>query len=421
MHVCRRYFSNLVIVLVLAKGAAIFWRSMGFQSLRLHRFLDHGLAMQDPGCPMAFCDFSVFWLAGRLGSAQGPDFMYDAGKFFPAAMRILPHQIANLPYMYPPPMLPVTYLISRPGLAAGFYMFSIASLGLAILLLRGARISWFAIAAGVFSSAGLMCLYLGHFGILCAAFLISGLAWLEASPAWAGALLAALFIKPQYAILVPVLLLARGDRRAWIGAGAMLAVLLALSLICYGPESWTAFLGPGRAEMRIWLQTPFGQNHEMLGTSVFWMMRSLGAGVSFAYAAQTLAEAIAAFCAWRLWRVRDFGGEARIAITICLCLLASPYSHTADMVGFCAACAMLMHRATPLANAMLAMLWLSDNYVGRCVLEFGFLPTPIFIVAVALIGWWQLRQESAPASRVIGARQSAPVLSLAPDPFHRFR
>jgi hypothetical protein len=421
MHAWRRRICNLVIALAIAKGAAIFWASLGFQTLRLHRFLAQGLALQDPGCPMAFCDFSVFWLAGRLGSAQGPDVMYDPAKFFPAAMHMLPHQVANLPFMYPPPMLPVTYLISRPGLAAGYFLFCAASVLLAVLLLRGARISWFAIAAGLLSPAGLMCVYLGHFGILCAALLIAGLAWLEARPATAGALLAALFIKPQYAILVPVLLLARRDRRGWIGAAAMLAALLALSLICYGPASWTAFLGPGRAEMRVWLQTPFGMNHEMMGTSVFWMVRSLGAGMPFAYAAQTLAQVIAAFCAWRLWRVRDYGGAERIAITICLCLLASPYSHTGDMVGFCAACAMLMRGTTPVANAMLALLWLSDNYVGHFVMIFGFLPTPLLIIALALIGWWQLRGESMPESRVRGARRSAPALSLAPGPFHRFR
>jgi hypothetical protein len=421
MQAWRRRISNLVIGLVLLKGATILWASMGLQILRLHRLLDQGLAMQDPGCPMAYCDFSVFWLAGRLGSAQGPAVMYDSVKFFPAAMNMLPHQIADLPFMYPPPMLPLTYLISRPGLAAGYYVFSAASVVLAVLLLRSSRIPWFAIAAGLLGPAGLWCLYLGQFGILCAALLVAGLARLEAYPATGGALLAGLFIKPQYAALVPVLLLARRHKRAIAGAAASLAILLALSLICYGADSWTEFLGPGRAEMRVWLQNPYGRNHEMMGTSMFWMARSLGAGVSFAYAMQTLTEAFAAFCAWRLWRDHKFADSDRIAVTICLCLLASPYSHTADMVGFSVACALLMRRETQVANAMLTVLWISPGYIGHFALKFGFLPTPLFILAAALIGWRQMNLDPAPASPVRGARRSAPVLSLAPGPFHRFR
>lgn len=421
MHAWRTRICNLVIALAVTKGAAVFWASMGFQILRLHRFFGQGLAMQDPGCPMAFCDFSVFWLAGRLGSAQGPDVMYDPAKFFPAAMRMLPHQIANLPFMYPPPMLPVTYLISRPNLAAGYFLFCAASIFLAILLLRASKISWFAIAAALLGPAGVWCLYLGQFSVLCAALLIAGLAQLEARPATGGALLGALFIKPQYAALAPILLICRRDRRALAGAFAMLAILLALSLFCYGPQSWTGFLGHGRAEMRLWLESPYGNNHEMMGTSIFWMARSLGAGLPFAYAMQTLTEAFAAICAWQLWRVRDFGGEVRIAITICLCLLASPYSHTADMVGFCAACAMLMRRATPMTNAMLAVLWISPNYIGHFALKFGFLPTPLCIIAAALIGWRQLGLETMPASKVTSGRRFAPVLSLGQNPFHRFR
>jgi len=421
MHAWRRYGCNLVIALIGAKGAAIFWASMGFQVLRLHRLLAHGLAMQDPGCPMAFCDYSVFWLAGRLGSTQGPEVMYDTAKFYPAAMQMLPHQIANLPFMYPPTMLPLIYVISRPPLAAGYYAFTITAAAAAVMLLRRAQIPWLCIAAGLLSPAGLWGLYLGQFSILCTGMFIAGLAALETRPGGAGALLAALCIKPQYAMLAPAVILARRNATVLRGATLTGLALLALTLAGFGWGAWAAFLGPGRDAIRALLQMPFNESPARSGISVFWMARSLGAGLAGAYVAQAAASALASFCAWRLWQREDLPRNGKIAITLCLALLATPYGYIVDMTGFCAACAMLMRRKTPLANAMLAVLWVSPSYIGHFAEKFGFLPTPLCIIAVASIGWWQLRRDFAPASWIRAGRRSAPVLSLGQNLFHRFR
>jgi hypothetical protein len=323
--------------------------------------------------------------------------------------------------MYPPQILPLTYLISLPPISVSYYAFEIISITAAVFLLKHARISWFVIAAGLLSPAALGCAYFGQFGIICGALLVAGLVHLETNPRTGGALLAMLCIKPQYGLLVPVLFLARRDRSAWIAAATVLSGLFALSVLCFGWASWSAFLGPDHAAIQGWLQRPFGSADQLNGTSVFWMARSFGALLPVAYGIQLLTSAAAAFFAWRLWRRNRMGRDHLVAVTICLCLLASPYSYDNDMIAYSIACAMLVRRDPGVTDALLALLWLAPGYTVPLTQTFGFLPTPLWITAVALIGWQRARHDSTPASPVLTGRRSAPVLSLSPTPSHRFR
>jgi hypothetical protein len=389
MHAIRRHFWLILIILVGVKGAIIVGREFMAQAHRLAQAMGLGPAVHWPGCPNLFCDYSVFWLAGRLAAQSGAGAVYQPARFFAGAAQMLPDEAHYLPFMYPPQMLPLVTLMSLPPMAISYYAFEILSVTAAVFLLRKARISWFCIAAGLLSPAALWCIYLGQFGVICGTLLVAGMAQLETNPRLGGGLLAALCVKPQYGLLVPVMLLARGEKLAWLAAGAALFLLLALSVLCCGWDSWSAFLGPDRAEMRSWLQRPFGPTDQMMGTSVFWMARSFGATLPIAYAVQFFSSAASVLCTWILWRRNDIDREHRIAVTICLCLLASPYGYTNDMVAYSIACAMLMRSPPAATDALLALLWLAPAYIGRFGAEFGILPTPICIIAVALIGWRQ--------------------------------
>jgi hypothetical protein len=420
MHALRRHFCLILIILAGVDGARIIWREFLAQADRLGQVLGLGPAVAFPGCPNPFCDYTLYWLVGRLSAQSGAAAVYHPARAIAGAAQILPNQAHYLPFMYPPPMLPLAFLMSIPPLAISYYAFEILSVTAAILLLRHARISWFCIAAGLLGPAALWCLYLGQLGIICGALLVAGLAQLETNPPLAGGLLAMLCIKPQYGLLAPVLLLSRGDRSTWVAAAATLIFLAVLSLLCFGWSSWTAFLGPDRGQIQGWLQRPFGSD-ELLGTSVFWMARSFGATLSISYAVQLFCSTAAVLFAWTLWRREDIARDHRVAITICLCLLASPYSYNEDMVAYSIACALLIRRAPAITDALLALLWLAPGYVGHFGAKFGILPTPFCIAAVAFIGWRRTASETNPASPEIAGRRSAPVLSLSPTPSHPFR
>ncbi len=421
MHAIRRVLCTAIIALAAIEGFRIVWRVLREQADRFAQVTGIGPAFHDPSCQHTFCDYTLFWLVGRLAAQNGAASVYHPARTFTGLAQILPDQAHLLPFMYPPQMLPLTFLIALPPISVSYYAFEIISITAAAFLLRRAGLSRFVIAAGLLSPAAMYCAYYGEFGIICGALLAAGLLHLQSNPRTGGALLALLCIKPQYGLLAPVLLLARGDKRAWAATAAVLAGLSALSLLGFGWSSWSAFLGPDHTAIQAWLQRPFGNGDQLNGTSVFWMARSFGAGMPLAYAIQLCCSAAAALCAWQLWRRGDIARETRAAVTICLCLVASPYSYDNDMVAYSIACAMLFRRNLGVTDVLLALLWLAPAYTVPLAQKFGFLPTPLWITAVALIGWQRARQNSMPASPALTGRQSAPVLSLSPTPTHRFR
>jgi len=410
MLIWPRRACQLLTILVVAHGAWLCWRNFVLQFARLLWALAHVPAAPYPGCPAPFCDFSVFWLAGRMSSH--PAVIYSEPTFLRASALMLPHGSFTGPFMYPPPALPLLYLISRLPIEAAYYAFMAASIMAAVLLLRQAKISWLCIIAGLLSPAGLWCMYLGQFGILCGALLFAGLAALESKPFRAGVLLGLLCIKPQYALLAPFVILSRANLPALRGAGIAAAALLAISGIWFGTGAWAAFLGAGGEAIRGQMEAPFAISPGRFGTSMFWMARSLGASLHGADMLQWLSSTLAGFLAWWLWRRGETPADSKIAITLSLALLVTPYGYTYDMVGYSLACALLMRRAAPATNLLLALLWHAPAYVGQFQMKFGFLPTPLCIITVALIGWWHLQPVSAPALPAPAARQPEPALSL---------
>jgi len=402
MHIWRNRLCQFLTFLVFAHGAWLGCRSLGLQLARLRWALHLAPAPAYPGCPTSFCDFAVFWAAGRLSAH--PALIYNAPDFFPAAARIVGQGVPPGALMYPPAMLPLLYLMSRLPLAAAYYAFVAAAIAAAVVLLRRARIPWPCIGAGLLSPAALWCVYLGQFGILCAGLLAAGLAALDSKPGRGGALLALLAMKPQYAMLSPAVILARRSQNVVLGAAVAGLALLAVSGLWFGWGAWTAFLGGGGETIRGLLQGPFASSPGRAGASAFWMARSLGASLSTAYGLQAVAALVGAWCAWQLWRRDDVPRNTRIAITLCLALLPSPYGYTDDMVGYSIACVLLMRGGAPVTNLLLALLWHAPGYIGQFETKSGFVAAPLCVIVVALIGWWQLRRrEIMPAAQVICA------------------
>ncbi len=357
------------------------------QGLRLNLYLAQGVGFKDPACDFAYCDYSLFWLAGLLARHGAAGTLYHSPAFFAFAARTIPNHDVHLPFLYPPPVLLPAAAMSLPGLAVGYYGFSVVILGVSVWLLRCARLSWGCIAVGLLGPAAMWSLYLGQFGLLCSALLICGLVRLETQPARAGGLLACLAIKPQYALLVPVVVLAGRHWRATLAGGVALAVIVAATIAAFGWQSWVAFLGPGRATAKALLEAPFGPGYEQMGVSVFWMCRSFGAAVPVAYIVQGVAAVCCAVTAWRLWRGPVVEPLARVAATVFLTLLASPYGFVDDLAGYSIMLALLARWDTPWRNTGLAVLWLAPAFILDFAKIFGFLPAPFLVLAALMLAW----------------------------------
>jgi len=223
--------------------------------------------------------------------------------------------------------------------------------------------------------------------LLCGALLLAGLIAMPRYPRRAGAALALLCIKPQYALLVPVAVLAaRSWTTALMGCG-VLAALLCLSLTCGGVATWAAYFSAGGAAMAGLLRHGFGQGPEISGFSVFWMLRSLRVPLAFAYAGQVISACLAAAACWRLWSRPAADPPRRAAATVLLTLLATPYGYNDDLAVYSVLLLTLLRPDALWRNALLAWLWVLPAFMPRFAMIFGFLPTPLLILTALVMVW----------------------------------
>jgi alpha-1,2-mannosyltransferase len=367
-------------------GLWLFGLGLVFQWRRLALELSQGLGFADPACTTGYCDYSMFWMAGFLLRHGGGGLIYDHARYAAAAARVLPYASGWWPFVYPPTMLLPARALSWMPLVAGYYGFCVVSVGLSVFLLRRAGVAWWCIGAGVVGPAAMWNLYLGQFGLLCGAMLVAGLAWAETAPRRAGGVLALLCIKPQYALLVPAVVLAGRHWRVMFSGCCGLVVVLALSAL-WGGDAWVGYLGPGRAAITSLLTQKFGPGYEVMGTSVLWMARSFGATLGVAAMLQAVVSTGAVLAVWRLWRAPVADAMRRASSTVFLTLLASPYGFTDDLAIYSVLLPMLGRRDAPWRNAMLAWLWVLPAFVPRFVAMFGFLPAPLLVLGALGLAW----------------------------------
>ncbi len=392
-------------LLLFALGLIDQWR-------RLRLYHARGLGFHDPGCGVSFCDSSVFWLAGRLvRHGPGPP-IYHSAAFAAYGAAILPGHLDHLPFVYPPVTLLPAAALSFMPLALGYAAFTAVTIAAAVLVLRRGGVAWRCVLLGLLSPAAMWSIYLGQFGLLCGAVLLAGLARLEARPARAGILLGLLCLKPQYALAAPCAVLAGRHWRALAGGVFTVALLAGLSAAWFGAGAWVQFVGAGGAAARILLVTPFAHGDPVLGVSVFWMLRSLGASLAAAAFIQCLISVAALLGIGWLWRRPSVDPPARLLAALCLLLLASPYAYGDDMAGISVAVAMNGRRAAPRANALLALVWLSPALTGHFLESFGFLPEPLFVVLALAVAATRLANPpaayTAPSASPSAGRHAAP-------------
>jgi alpha-1,2-mannosyltransferase len=200
----------------------------------------------------------------------------------------------------------------------------------------------------------------GHNGFLTAALFGAALLQLERKPVLAGILFGCIAYKPQFGLLVPVVLAASGRWRAFAAAAATVAVLTIAVTIAFGVDIWNAFLTSTRFTRIVVLEQGDTGWHKI--QSVFSVVRMWGGGIPLAYAVQTLvALAVAGSLAW-LWRSRAAFAIKAAALAIGT-ILATPYSLDYDLMLLAPAIAFLaadgMQRGfCPWQKSLLAALWL---------------------------------------------------------------
>jgi hypothetical protein len=162
-----------------------------------------------------------------------------------------------------------------------------------------------------------------------------GLLILDRRPLAAGLLLGCLVYKPQFALLIPPLLLVGGHWRALLGAALAAALLCGVTLALWGWPVWDAFFHSLPLTRHVIVEA--GATGWEKIQSPFAMIRMWGGGIAAAYAVQALATA--GSIAVALWLARQGSAATRNAAAMAAAILSTPYVLDYDYVvlGFAAA------------------------------------------------------------------------------------
>jgi hypothetical protein len=169
----------------------------------------------------------------------------------------------------------------------------------------------------------------GHNGFLTAAIFAGALVQLDRRPLIAGVLIGLLAYKPQFGLLIPLVLAVSGRWRVFAAAAATVALLALAVTLAFGFDVWSAFLASTKFTRLVVLEQ--GQTGWYKIQSVFSWVRMWGGGIDLAYAAQgAVTVALAVTLAW-LWRGKA-AYPLKAAALLIGTLLATPYSLDYDLM-----------------------------------------------------------------------------------------
>jgi hypothetical protein len=209
---------------------------------------------------------------------------------------------------------------------------------------------------------------------------------LDRRPILAGILLGLLSYKPQFGVMIPLVLIASARWRAFTSAAATVLVLTIVTTLAFGPDIWRAFLDSMPFTREIVLEQG-GTGWYKLQTVFSWV-RMWGGSVELAYAIQgAVAVTLAGALAW-LWRSAA-AYPLKAAALIIASIMAQPYSLAYELVAFARldrfpAADGLVRGFAPWEKTALAFLWLMP-FVARTVAEETLIPLGVPAMSLVLV------------------------------------
>ena len=283
-------------------------------------------------------DFANVYAAGRMAQDGRAAAAYDWPAHHAVQKAIAGR--SDVPYYgwhYPPVFLLAALALAPFTYLGALLIFQATTLAayLAIIGRIATRSAWLPALAfpAVFVNLGH-----GHNGFLTAALIGGALLVLDRRPLLAGALIGCLVYKPQFGLLIPLVLAATGRWRVIAAATTTVTALSVLTLALFGTEVWTAFWHSMALTQRVILEEGATGFYKI--QSIFAALRLAGAPVGVAYAAQALTTLGLAAVLVALWRSAA-AFELKAAALLIGSLLATPYALDYDLVVLAPAIAFL--------------------------------------------------------------------------------
>ena len=349
-------------------------------------------------------DYSEVYAAGRMAWDGAAAKVWDWPTHFRVQQGLHGSTSVDLyAWHYPPPFLFVAMTIATLPYLPALIAWQAATLVPFLLMIRrivGRSDAWlFVLAAPV----TLICVTHGHNGFLTGLLLGGGLMLLDRRPVAAGLLFGCLVYKPQFAVVIPPLLLVTLNWRAILGAAISSFGLIALTLAMWGRDVWDAFFASLPLTRHIIIEE--GRTGWYKIMSAFSAVRSWGGGIPLAYAVQAVVTVAAVGAT--LWLARTARPALRNAAVSAAVLLSTPYVLDYDFVVLGLGIAWLWrdgeeHGFGPWQRSLLAFAWIAPLF-ARGVAQFTFIPLGwLSAVAVLAIAVSRHRHPAVDVDRLPG-------------------
>ncbi len=223
-------------------------------------------------------DFSDVYAAGRmaLGGHAAEAWSWPAHYLVQQQVHGDPH-VPFYGWHYPPPFLLVASLLAMLPYLAALALWQGTTLAGAAAVVRAIVPGRTAMLAALGAPVVFVCLGHGHNGFLTATLFGGALLILDERPVLAGLLLGCLVYKPQFALLIPPLLLVTLNWRAILGASISAGALIGATLAIWGWPVWQAFLDSLPLTRRVVIES--GDTGWEKIQSPFALVRMWGGGV----------------------------------------------------------------------------------------------------------------------------------------------
>lgn len=321
-------------------------------------------------------DFVNVWLGARAVIEGRIDTLFDVSTYLPWLRATFGAQLPFHDWSYPPHYLFVVApfgLLPYPVAYLLWFVAGLCVLGGTLASMRLPLPPWLIVAA--LAPVALVNLLYGQNGPIVGALLLGGLWWRDARPWLAGALFAALTVKPQLGLLVPVVLVLQGNWRTIAWTVTWTALLVAASVLAFGWQAWRDYIViTSPLQMQI-MTEGIGFFVNMMQTP-FMAGRVLGLDTTGAAILHlVLAVPALGLTAWAAWRLRATSLRVgTVSVAAIATLIVSPYAMSYDM--------------TVLAGAVLIWLALCRSRigVGRGLLAAGAIVLPVVGPYVSALG-----------------------------------
>jgi hypothetical protein len=285
-------------------------------------------------------DFVNVWSAGKLALEGHPALAYDWDIQKKIQVDLLGQNfIGNFAWHYPPPFLFIAAFLAQFPYSVAFIGWVSVSLIPYLAMMRAIVGRPFGLMLAVAFPLALNNTLVGQNGFLTAALIGGTLYLMPVRPVLAGICLGLLSYKPQYGLLFPIALIAASQWTVFCTAGVTAVVMVLVSWLAFGTESWQAFFH----WMPMFSQAFMTEGRATWGKmqSIFALVRFFGGTEQLAWIFQWIMSGTVAIVLALMWRskVRYSLKAAALATGT---LLITPYLFMYDMMVLAVPVALLM-------------------------------------------------------------------------------